>query len=47
MASGSAISALVMIDHDQVEAGAPGLGQRLEGRHAAIDRDDDAGALLP
>ena len=37
---------LVMVDHDQVEAGAPGLGQRLECRHAAVDRDHHIGPLL-
>ena len=37
---------LVVVDHDQVEAGAPGLGQRLEGGDAAIDRDHHVGALL-
>ena len=37
----------VVVDHDEVEAGPPGLGQRLEGGDAAIDRDDDGGAVFP
>ena len=35
----------VMVDDDQVEPDAPGLGQRLEGGDAAIDGDHDRGAL--
>ena len=37
----------MVVDHDEIESGAPRLGQRLEGGDAAIDRDDDGSAVLP
>ncbi len=36
----------MVIDHDDVEAGAGGGGERRMGGDAAIDGDDDAGALF-
>ena len=38
--------ALVVVDDDDVESGFVGGFNRLEGKRAAIDRDDDSGALV-